>query len=96
MLQDYWMNRRLEIDAFGDYVCKMGEQLKVPMHANEWLRDQIHSMLDKRAEIPTMKLETKVLNSRKSLLATPEKIANQIRIDVRDGRILLRIDRDDG
>ena len=82
MLQDYWMNRRLEIDAFGDYVCKMGEQLKVPMHANEWLRDQIHSMLDKRAEIPTMKLETKVLNSRKSLLATPEKIANQIRIDI--------------
>ena len=82
MLQDYWMNRRLEIDAFGDYVCKMGEQLRIPMPANEWLRNQIHSMLEKRAEIPTMELETKVLNSRKSLLATPEKIANKIRMDI--------------
>lgn len=87
MLQDYWMNRRLEIDIFGDYVCKLGEEKGVAIPANLWLREQLHAMIKKRAELPVEGIEFKArgLSVRQGYLATPEKIANQMRIDLIKG-----------
>lgn len=84
MLQDYWMNRRLEMDIFGDYVCRLGEEKKIPLPANQWLWEQLHAMIKKRAELPVEGIEFKArgLSARQGYLATPEKIANQMRVDL--------------
>ena len=78
------MNRRLEMDIFGDYVCKLGEEKKIPLPANQWLREQLHAMIKKRAELPVEGIEFKArgLSARQGYLATPEKIANQMRVDL--------------
>lgn len=91
MLQDYWTNRRLEIDVLGDYICEIGEHEGIALPTNQWLCEQIHKMLSKRAELPIGNLETKGLQTRKTYIAAPEKIANQIRMDI----IMAKIARGD-
>lgn len=87
MLQDYWMNRRLETDIFCDYICALGQEKGIPIPANLWLREQLHSMIKKRSELPTEGIEVKArgLSARQGYLATPEKIANQMRVDLIKG-----------
>ena len=87
MLQDYWMNRRLETDIFCDYICALGQEKGIPIPANLWLREQLHSMIKKRSELPIEGIEVKArgLSSRQGYLATPEKIANQMRVDLIKG-----------
>ena len=82
MLQDYWMNRRLETDVLCDYICKLGAEKGLSIPANLWLQEQLHAMVQKRAEIPIDDTVVKGLSARQSYLATPEKIANQLRIDI--------------
>lgn len=82
MLQDYWMNRRLETDVLCDYICKLGEEKGISIPANLWLQEQLHAMIRQRTEIPIGDTVVKGLSARQSYLATPEKIANQLRIDI--------------
>lgn len=88
MLQDYWMNRRLETDALCDYICDLGTKKNIPIPANLWLQEQLHAMIRKRAELPIEGIESPVkgLSTRQGYLATPEKIANQMRIDLIKGK----------
>lgn len=82
MLQDYWMNRRLETDALCDYVCRLGEEKGVPIPANLWLQEQLHAMIQKRTDIPLDDAVAKSFSVRQSYVAAPEKIAHQLRIDI--------------
>ncbi len=82
MLQDYWMNRRLETDVLCDYICKLGAEKGISIPANLWLQEQLHAMIRQRIEIPIDDTVVKGLSARQSYLATPEKIANQLRIDI--------------
>ena len=82
MLQDYWMNRRLETDVLCDYICKLGAEKGLSVPANLWLQEQLHAMIQKRTEVPIDDTVVKGLSVRQSYLATPEKIANQLRIDI--------------
>ncbi|WP_251445737.1 2-dehydropantoate 2-reductase [Vermiculatibacterium agrestimuris] len=80
MLQDYWMGRRLETDIFGDYVTRLGQKLGVPTPVSDRLNAQIKQMEHNRdlaaaAEPPR-------LSTGKLSIATPKKIASQIRIDI--------------
>ena len=90
MLQDYWMNRRLETDILCDYVCALGKEKGIAIPANLWLREQLHAMIKKRAELPVEGAEFKArgLSARQGYLATPEKIANQMRIDLIKGNFM--------
>ncbi|XOQ45167.1 MAG: hypothetical protein ACFWTN_12085 [Clostridium sp.] len=86
MLQDYWMNRQLETDVLCDYVCTLGEEKGLSMPANLWLKNQLHAMVQKRAEIPVDGKAIKGLSIRRGYLPTPEKIANQLRLDIIRGK----------
>lgn len=44
MLQDYWMNRRTEVDCFGGFVCRLGKDLGIPTPINNYLVDEIQRM----------------------------------------------------
>lgn len=82
MLQDYWTNRKLEIDAFGDYICLLASEKNITIPANRWLRDELHNLIRQRAEIPIKDSVIRSLSSRKNLQVTPERIANQLRADI--------------
>lgn len=82
MLQDYWVGRRLETDVLCDAVCRLGAEKGVAIPANLWLQEQLHAMVQKRTEIPIDDTAVKGLSVRQGYLATPEKIANQLRVDI--------------
>jgi DNA-binding GntR family transcriptional regulator len=89
MLQDYWMNRRLETDVMCDHICALANEKGIPIPANLWLREQLALMLQKRTEMPVDETAVKGLSARKGHFATPELIANQLRIDIIKARYSL-------
>lgn len=81
MLQDFWRGRRLETDIFGDYVSKLGQKLGVPTPVSDRLNAQIKQMVRERDAAPVSDEEPAPLEKQPSI-ATPKKIAGQIRIDI--------------
>ena len=80
MLQDYWTGRRLETDIFGDYVSRLGRKLGIPTPVSDRLNAQIKQMEQSREFSPPG--EPPILPTGKLSVATPKKIAGQIRIDI--------------
>jgi 2-dehydropantoate 2-reductase len=48
MLQDYWTGRKMEIDAFGGYICRIGKELAVSTPFNAQIVEQIRKMEDEK------------------------------------------------
>lgn len=86
MLQDFRLNRRLETDVFCDYFCNLAKDLHVAIPACNWLREEIHSMILRRGSLRADDGEIRGLSTRKSIYATPEKIASQLRVDIMQGK----------
>lgn len=70
MLHDYWQGRPLETEILGDAVTAMAAEAGIPVPVNRELNEKIHEMI----------LERNLVN--RGSPATPDKIANQLRMDI--------------
>ena len=70
MLHDYWQGRPLETEILGDAVMEMATEAGISVPVNRELNDRIHQMI----------LERNLVN--RGSPATPDKIANQLRMDI--------------
>jgi 2-dehydropantoate 2-reductase len=86
MLQDYWVDRRLETDALCDKAVALASRRKVGFQTNLLLRDQIQKMVIKGSIKATENTNADRLSTRVGFVPTSEYIAQQLRVDILKGK----------
>lgn len=86
MLQDYWMDRRMETEVLCDKVVELAHKKNVQIHTNAWLCDEIHKLVIKGNIKPADDRPAIILTSRNGLNLCSDNIAAQIRMEILKGK----------
>lgn len=86
MLQDYWMDRRLETEVLCDKVVQLAQENNVRITTNAWLYDEIHKLVIKGNIKPVDGTQSVILTTRTGINLCSDNIANQIRMEILKGK----------